>query len=49
VFVAGWPKVVTEYRVVITKGNRETETEAIETRKKNGMKVPHWLKLSAEN
>jgi 4-hydroxybenzoate polyprenyltransferase len=46
-FVGGWLKVVAEYRVVIAKINRENETDAIETIKKNGMKVPRWLKLGA--
>jgi alpha-ketoglutarate-dependent taurine dioxygenase/4-hydroxybenzoate polyprenyltransferase len=47
VFVLGWQKVVAEYKVVISKINSENEMEAIEVIKKNGMKVPRWLKIGA--
>jgi alpha-ketoglutarate-dependent taurine dioxygenase/4-hydroxybenzoate polyprenyltransferase len=47
IFIAGWIKIVLEYKVIIDKINKQDEDEAILTIKKNGMKVPEWLKLGA--
>lgn len=46
-FTAGWIVIVSEYRVVIRKVNELDETEAIKVIKKNGLKVPRWLKIGA--
>lgn len=47
VFTAGWLKIVQEYKQIIHKINKQNEEDAIKEIKKNGMKVPHWLKISA--
>lgn len=47
VFTIGWLLIVSEFRKVVSKINKESETDAIKTIKKNGMKVPRWLKIGA--
>lgn len=47
VFTIGWLVIVSEFRKVLVKINKESETDAIKTIKKNGMKVPRWLKIGA--
>ncbi len=47
VFTIGWLMIVAEFWKVVAKINKENETEAIKTIKKNGMKVPRWLKIGA--
>jgi len=47
VFTIGWLMILAEFWKVIAKINKENETEAIKTIKKNGMKVPRWLKIGA--
>lgn len=47
IFSIGWLKIVTEYKTVIDKINKLDELEAIKIIKKNGMKVPRWLKIGA--
>lgn len=47
VFIAGWIMIILQYKVIIDKINTQTEEEAILTIKKNGMKVPEWLKMGA--
>lgn len=46
-FTAGWLLIVAEYRSIINKINQLDEVEAIKIVKKNGMKVPRWLKIGA--
>jgi 4-hydroxybenzoate polyprenyltransferase len=46
-FTVGWLKIILEYWVIIKKINSLNETEAIKIIKKNGMKVPRWLKIGA--
>ncbi len=46
-FVIGWSRIASEYRIVIVKINAKDEPGAVEVIKKNGMKVPQWLKLGA--
>lgn len=47
VFTAGWLKIVFEYKRIIDKINTQQEEDAIKEIKKNGMKVPQWLKTGA--
>lgn len=47
VFTIGWLVIVAEFWKVVAKINKESETDAIKTIKKNGMKVPRWLKIGA--
>jgi alpha-ketoglutarate-dependent taurine dioxygenase/4-hydroxybenzoate polyprenyltransferase len=47
VFTAGWFFILFEYKKIISKINSLHETEAIKEIKKNGMKVPRWLKIGA--
>jgi alpha-ketoglutarate-dependent taurine dioxygenase/4-hydroxybenzoate polyprenyltransferase len=47
IFIAGWMKIVLEYKTIIDKINKLGEDEAILEIKKNGMKVPEWLKMGA--
>lgn len=47
VFTAGWIKILTEFRPIIRKVNGLPESDAINVIKKNGMKVPRWLKIGA--
>lgn len=47
VFTIGWLLIVSEFWKVVNKINKESETDAIKTIKKNGMKVPRWLKIGA--
>lgn len=47
VFTGAWIKIVLEYAVVLKKINAVNEQEAIKVIKKNGMKVPRWLKIGA--
>lgn len=46
-FTFGWLVIVKEYKTVIDKINSKNENDAIEEVKKNGMKVPRWLKIGA--
>jgi len=47
VFTFGWFVIVKEYKTIIDKINSQNENDAIEEIKKNGMKVPRWLKMGA--
>src|SRR5690554_225517 len=47
IFTLGWLIIVQEYKVIIDKINVQNENEAIKEIKKNGMKVPRWLKIGA--
>ena len=47
IFTIGWLKIVSEYKVIIDKINLLDEDDAIKEIKKNGMKVPRWLKIGA--
>jgi alpha-ketoglutarate-dependent taurine dioxygenase/4-hydroxybenzoate polyprenyltransferase len=47
VFTAGWLKIVVEYRRILRKIKGLDEDAATEVLKKNGMKVPEWLKIGA--
>jgi alpha-ketoglutarate-dependent taurine dioxygenase/4-hydroxybenzoate polyprenyltransferase len=47
IFSIGWLKIVKEYKAIIYKINLLSEDDAIKEIKKNGMKVPEWLKLGA--
>jgi alpha-ketoglutarate-dependent taurine dioxygenase/4-hydroxybenzoate polyprenyltransferase len=47
VFLLGWIKIISEYGPIIKKINALTEEDAIKEIKKNGMKVPRWLKIGA--
>ncbi|MGS4344467.1 TauD/TfdA family dioxygenase [Myroides odoratus] len=46
-FTLGWLIIVKEYKKVIDNINSKNEQDAIEEIKKNGMKVPRWLKIGA--
>ena len=47
VFTASWLKIVIEYRNILRKIVGLNEDEATKELKKNGMKVPEWLKIGA--
>lgn len=47
VFTAGWLVIIMEYRKVILKIRPLDDTAAVNEIKKNGMKVPRWLKIGA--
>lgn len=47
IFTTGWIKVILEYKKIIKKINGQDVDEAVKTIKKNGMKVPQWLKTTA--
>lgn len=47
VFTIGWLMIIKEYKVIIDKINKMNEDDAIKEIKKNGMKVPRWLKIGA--
>lgn len=47
IFTLGWLIIVKEYKIIIDKINSQDEDKAIEEIKKNGMKVPRWLKIGA--
>jgi alpha-ketoglutarate-dependent taurine dioxygenase/4-hydroxybenzoate polyprenyltransferase len=47
IFTIGWFEIVLEYKIIIHKINALTEEDAIKEIKKNGMKVPRWLKIGA--
>jgi alpha-ketoglutarate-dependent taurine dioxygenase/4-hydroxybenzoate polyprenyltransferase len=47
IFTIGWLLILKEYKVIIDKVNRLNEEDAIKEIKKNGMKVPRWLKIGA--
>ncbi len=47
VFTIGWLKIVFEYKNILRKINDLDEIEATKVLKKNGMKVPEWLKIGA--
>jgi 4-hydroxybenzoate polyprenyltransferase len=47
VFTLGWLKIIFEYRKILGKIKDKNETDATDTLKNNGMKVPEWLKISA--
>lgn len=47
IFTAGWLKIIFEYKKIIDKINTQNEDDAIKEIKKNGMKVPEWLKTGA--
>jgi len=47
VLTAGWLKIIVEYRRILQKIKALDETEATKHLKKNGMKVPEWLKIGA--
>lgn len=47
IFTIGWAIIIGEYRRIIIKINSQDEEEAIKEIKKNGMKVPRWLKIGA--
>ena len=47
IFTIGWLKIVKEYKIIIDKLNNLNEAEAVSLIKKNGMKVPRWLKIGA--
>ncbi len=47
VFTAGWLKIAFEYSKILQKIKDLDETEATKELKKNGMKVPEWLKIGA--
>jgi hypothetical protein len=47
VFTAGWLKIIFEYRKIVRRIAHLDEDEATKELKKNGMKVPQWLKLGA--
>jgi len=46
-FTAGWLKIVYGYRRIISRIRNMQEEDAVKELKKNGMKVPEWLKLGA--
>lgn len=46
-FTLGWLKIIGEYRTVIGKMAGKSEDAALNEIKKNGMKVPRWLKIGA--
>lgn len=47
VFVGGWLIIIKEYKVIADKIQGMSEEAAIDEIKKNGMKVPRWLKIGA--
>ncbi len=47
VFTFGWLKIIVEYRKIVRRIARMNEDDATKELKKNGMKVPQWLKLGA--
>lgn len=47
IFTFGWLKIIFEYKKILDKIKGKNETEATEILKKNGMKVPEWLKIGA--
>lgn len=47
VFTAGWIKIITAYRRIVSRLNSMDEEAAVKEIKKNGMKVPEWLKTGA--
>ena len=47
IFTVAWFKIVFEYRRVINKIKDKNDDDATKELKKNGMKVPEWLKLAA--
>ncbi|MGH1386487.1 TauD/TfdA family dioxygenase [Kordia sp.] len=47
IFSVGWLKIVTEYKTIVTKLTTLSVDDAVKEIKKNGMKVPEWLKLGA--
>ena len=47
VFTLGWLKIIFEYRKILNKIKDKGETDATHILKKNGMKVPEWLKIGA--
>jgi alpha-ketoglutarate-dependent taurine dioxygenase/4-hydroxybenzoate polyprenyltransferase len=47
VFTAGWLRIIYQFRQIIKKIKGKDEEEATKVLKKNGMKVPEWLKIGA--
>ncbi|MCI4671849.1 MAG: TauD/TfdA family dioxygenase [Bacteroidia bacterium] len=47
IFVMGWLVIVKEYRLILNKIQELDEEAAVKEIKKNGMKVPRWLKIGA--
>lgn len=47
IFVLGWLKIISEYRPIIQRINSMNTEDAVLEVKKNGMKVPRWLKIGA--
>jgi alpha-ketoglutarate-dependent taurine dioxygenase/4-hydroxybenzoate polyprenyltransferase len=47
IFTIGWLKIINEYKIIIDKINKLKEEDAVKEIKKNGMKVPRWLKIGA--
>jgi alpha-ketoglutarate-dependent taurine dioxygenase/4-hydroxybenzoate polyprenyltransferase len=47
IFTAGWLKIIWEYNTILQKIKGKTDAEATQVLKKNGMKVPEWLKIGA--
>jgi alpha-ketoglutarate-dependent taurine dioxygenase/4-hydroxybenzoate polyprenyltransferase len=47
VFTCGWLKIILEYRRIVRRIRTMNEEEATKELKKNGRKVPEWLKLGA--
>lgn len=46
-FTLGWLFILKEYYTIIKKLNKLDEDKAVKLIKKNGMKVPRWLKIGA--
>lgn len=47
IFTFGWLKIIFEYKKILAEIKDRDEKDATETLKKNGMKVPEWLKIGA--
>lgn len=47
IFTIAWLKIIKEYKIIVDRLNKMNEEDAIKEIKKNGMKVPEWLKTGA--
>jgi alpha-ketoglutarate-dependent taurine dioxygenase/4-hydroxybenzoate polyprenyltransferase len=47
IFTLGWIKILKEYIPIVRQMQGKNEEEATKVIKKNGMKVPEWLKIGA--
>ncbi len=47
IFTVGWAKICWEYWAILQKMQGKNEEDATKVLKKNGMKVPEWLKIGA--